>query len=85
MQYYDKEEWQKKLLSYTSEQLLEHLDIIKVNWVRPNESPEANKGKEVRVLDYACGPGTVSGVRITLLPSHPTYPSNIPSLHTPFH
>lgn len=73
--HYDAEDWAKQVIKYTSEQLVEHLGWMGVDWVQPNDQdPEQKKGegkeeqgkgkgKEIRVLDYACGPGTVSAVR----------------------
>ena len=57
---YDSEPWQA-LLNQINEELRAHLDWIGVPWVE-NRSSE----RQVRMLDYACGPGVASRVRETL-------------------
>jgi SAM-dependent methyltransferase len=37
---------------------------MRVDWIKPGQNKE-NEGKEVKVLDYACGPGTVTNVRLS--------------------
>ena len=67
---YADEDWQKKMLEQTREALLKHLDWIGVDWARHDSTHTSEnaskKGKEVSILDYACGPGSVSAVRIVL-------------------
>jgi len=48
---YDIKPWQKKMIGYISEQLVEKRDFFGL---------PKNKGEEFKMLDYASGPGTVS-------------------------
>jgi hypothetical protein len=52
---YDAKPWQKKMIGYILDELKEHRDFFGI--------PKEGKG-ELRMLDYACGPGTISTVRL---------------------
>ncbi|KAI9693337.1 MAG: hypothetical protein M1822_005333 [Bathelium mastoideum] len=51
---YDAKDWQKKLIEQIAEQIRRRLDWLEVEWA------DEKKGKEVKLLDYACGNGLVS-------------------------
>ncbi|KAI9709963.1 MAG: hypothetical protein M1820_003041 [Bogoriella megaspora] len=51
---YDAEEWQKKIVEQVTNEIRARLNWLGVEWADPL------KGNEVKLLDYACGPGTVS-------------------------
>ena len=59
---YDAKPWQKKLLGQASEDLREHRHWLGLNDITASDGSENNKDVEVKLLDYACGPGTVSYV-----------------------
>jgi SAM-dependent methyltransferase len=61
---YASEPWQKDLINKTHEFLLAHLSWLGVAFVDPSttfEAPTASS-RAVRVLDYACGPGTITSI-----------------------
>ena len=55
---YDSRPWLKQSLANVKEGLQNNLDFIGASWVTQKNSPNAKK--QCRLLDYACGPGTVS-------------------------
>ncbi|KAI9871955.1 MAG: hypothetical protein M1830_002227 [Pleopsidium flavum] len=60
---YDSQPWQQKLIAQVTEEIQSRLEWIGVDWVKQHRSERAGgdqAAKSVRVLDYACGPGTVS-------------------------
>ena len=54
---YDGLDWQKNLNSLVMKETRDRLDWLGVDWIKDGE-----KGKEVRLLDYACGTGLMSRV-----------------------
>lgn len=62
---YDAKPWQQKITAQLTEQIRNHLNWIGVDWVSSSTPP--NEGKEVRLLDYACGTGMISRVRLSPL------------------
>ncbi|OAG37912.1 hypothetical protein AYO21_07884 [Fonsecaea monophora] len=69
---YTSEEWQRDLLNKVTAFIHQHVDWIGVDFIDPSatfetQSPSSPK-RQVRVLDYACGPGTIThalGARAT--------------------
>jgi SAM-dependent methyltransferase len=61
---YDSEQWQKDMLNSIHGFLLENIQWIGVDFIDPSSSFENNTEPEkaVRVLDYACGPGTITNI-----------------------
>jgi SAM-dependent methyltransferase len=61
---YDVEQWQKDFLNAIHSFLLENISWIGVDFIDPSSSFEKNSKPEkaVRVLDYACGPGTITNI-----------------------
>lgn len=62
---YDTEQWQKDMLNAIHGFILENIQWIGVDFIDPSMSFEHSKpgeGKQVRVLDYACGPGTITNI-----------------------
>jgi len=53
---YDAKPWQKTMMAYIYGRLSEHRDIFGYS--------KAEGKQEFRLLDYACGPGTVSRVSL---------------------
>ncbi|EXJ80561.1 hypothetical protein A1O1_08707 [Capronia coronata CBS 617.96] len=73
---YTAEQWQKDFLNKITAFIQQHIDWIGVDFVDPSTVFETKAGletdshaaKQVRVLDYACGPGSVThalGARAT--------------------
>lgn len=56
---FDAEDWMKKISQQVTDATRARLDWIGVNWAKSGDS------REVRLLDYACGTGCVSRVRMT--------------------
>jgi len=61
---YDAEQWQKDMLNAIHAFLLENIQWIGVDFIDPSLSFENHQktDKAVRVLDYACGPGTITNI-----------------------
>jgi SAM-dependent methyltransferase len=69
---YVKEDWQKDLLNKITSLLLTNINFLGVDFQDPSsefEKPDTSTPpKQIRVLDYACGPGTIThalGTRAT--------------------
>ncbi|OAL37800.1 hypothetical protein AYO20_02977 [Fonsecaea nubica] len=61
---YTSEEWQRDLLNKVTAFIHQHVNWIGVDFIDPSatfetQSPSSAK-RQVRVLDYACGPGTIT-------------------------
>jgi len=76
---YDSQPWQQKIIAQVTKEIQSRLSWIGVDWAeehRPEEAGDDLAARSVRVLDYACGPGTVSRVsmihllRATVCPIH---------------
>ena len=64
---YASEPWQKDLINKTHEFMLANLTWLGVDFTNPSTTFEAPTGpstsaRQVRVLDYACGPGTITSI-----------------------
>ena len=62
---YTEEQWQKDLIQKITEFLLSNISFIGVDFIDPSskfEDPASKGANQVRVLDYACGPGTITHV-----------------------
>jgi SAM-dependent methyltransferase len=63
---YASEPWQKDLINKFHEFLLAHLSWLGVPFIDPSTTfeatPSTTPAHPVRVLDYACGPGTVTAI-----------------------
>jgi SAM-dependent methyltransferase len=66
---YASEPWQKDLINRTHSFLLAHLSWLGVSFIDPSATFEAapptsttSATRQVRVLDYACGPGTITSI-----------------------
>lgn len=59
---YDTEQWQKDMLNAVHGFLLSNINWIGVDFIDPSSTFENNSNPErpIRVLDYACGPGTIT-------------------------
>ncbi|KAL8818123.1 MAG: hypothetical protein Q9191_008009 [Dirinaria sp. TL-2023a] len=57
---YDEKPWQKKLLGQVTEDLREHRRWLGLNDLEASDETGGTKKVQVKLLDYACGPGTVS-------------------------
>ncbi|KAI9791360.1 MAG: hypothetical protein M1835_000377 [Candelina submexicana] len=60
---YDSKPWQQKIVNQVSSEIRNRLDWIGVDWIDDKATKSSSRGtlqKQVRVLDFACGPGTVS-------------------------
>ncbi|KAI9721268.1 MAG: hypothetical protein M1812_002430 [Candelaria pacifica] len=63
---YDSKPWQQKIVNQLLEEIRHRLDWIGVEWIdksnanKPLNKSERTPERNVRVLDYACGPGNVS-------------------------
>ena len=69
---YDSKPWQQEMLAQVTREILSHLEWIGVDWVKEQQPENTGKDhptKTVRVLDYACGPGTVTRVGTLNAPS----------------
>ncbi|KIW26924.1 uncharacterized protein PV07_06712 [Cladophialophora immunda] len=70
---YTSEPWQRDLLNKVTAFIHQHVNWIGVDFVDPSTtfetpSPASDSKRQVRVLDYACGPGTIThalGARAT--------------------
>ncbi|KAJ4536630.1 hypothetical protein HRR80_003538 [Exophiala dermatitidis] len=68
---YTAEPWQRDMMNKITAFIQQHIEWIGVDFVDPGHEFEAatqGKNKKVRVLDYACGPGSVTyalGARAT--------------------
>ena len=54
---YDAKDWQKKVTQQVSDEVRQRLKWLDVQWA------DTNKGNRVKLLDYACGTGSISRVR----------------------
>jgi SAM-dependent methyltransferase len=64
---YASEPWHKDLINKTHEFVLANLSWLGVDFIDPSTAFEAPSGPstsahQVRVLDYACGPGTITSI-----------------------
>lgn len=60
---YADEPWQKDMINKTHAFLLSHLTWLGVDFIDPSKAFEASDNShQVRVLDYACGPGTITNI-----------------------
>lgn len=59
---YTSEQWQKDLVNQVAAFILANMSWIGVDFLDPASTFEkpTTEGKHVRVLDYACGPGTIT-------------------------
>ncbi|KAJ9612054.1 hypothetical protein H2200_003649 [Cladophialophora chaetospira] len=62
---YSSEQWQKDLLNAVTGFIHQHVNWIGVDFIDPSTmfekpSPSGGTDRKVRVLDYACGPGTIT-------------------------
>ncbi|KAI9701229.1 MAG: hypothetical protein M1836_001898 [Candelina mexicana] len=60
---YDSKPWQQKIVNQVSSEIRNHLNWIGVDWIDDKTTRSSSGGtleRQVRVLDFACGPGTVS-------------------------
>lgn len=65
---YDAKPWQQAVVKQLTGEIRSHLDWIGVPSVKAGGEPAASsstKSREVRLLDFACGPGTASWERLT--------------------
>ncbi len=51
--------WQIQMTSQITNELQEQLDFIGVDWLKSED-----ENREVKLLDYACGTGTVTRVSV---------------------
>lgn len=58
---YEAKPWQKKIVAQVSKDLRNSLDFIGVDWRKESSDTQ----KQVRLLDYACGPGTIARVSLS--------------------
>lgn len=56
---YDVKEWQKVMLHYITSQIQEHADFFGIE-----KDQDSGRKPNIRLLDYACGTGNVSKVRV---------------------
>ena len=60
---YTSEPWQRELLNKVNGFIYQQINWIGVDFVDPStafEKPSAETDQKVRVLDYACGPGSIT-------------------------
>jgi hypothetical protein len=57
---YDIKEWQKVVINYITSQLQEHANFFGIT-----KDQDSGKKSDLRLLDYACGTGNVSKVRVS--------------------
>lgn len=60
---YTSEQWQRDLLQNITAFIHQHVNWIGVDFLDPSttfEAPSLENQRKVRVLDYACGPGTIT-------------------------
>ncbi|KAF2667649.1 S-adenosyl-L-methionine-dependent methyltransferase [Microthyrium microscopicum] len=57
---YDTHDWQKTMLAYVSSQLITHRAIFDIPSEAINTPTPSADAKPYRLLDYACGPGSVT-------------------------
>ena len=61
--HYDTKPWQKKLLSQITEDLRDLRQWLGLDVLVEADGSIKDKSVSVRLLDYACGPGTITLVR----------------------
>jgi SAM-dependent methyltransferase len=61
---YSSAEWQKDMINRTHAFILSNINWIGVDFLDPSTAFEKGKStpRQVRVLDYACGPGTITSI-----------------------
>ena len=52
------------MLAQVAEDLREHRHWLGLSDIRASDAPDDTKNVEVKLLDYACGPGSVSFVSL---------------------
>jgi len=60
---YTSEQWQKDMLNKINAFIYQNINWIGVDFIDPSttfEKPSSDTARQVRVLDYACGPGTIT-------------------------
>ncbi|MCJ1391888.1 hypothetical protein MMC18_004755 [Xylographa bjoerkii] len=72
---YDEKPWAKDIVRDIANGVEKNRDWIGVDWV--NKDVSGHSGREVRMLDYACGPGNVASVRGTVNTKHSILVANI--------
>ena len=65
---YSSEDWQKNFLRSMASFILKHINWIGVDFRSPSSTLDTSQTSAIRVLDYACGPGTITNT----LGSHAT-------------
>lgn len=62
---YSSEPWQRDMLNKIHDFMLSNISWIGVDFIDPStafEAKDSSSPRKIRVLDYACGPGTVTNV-----------------------
>ena len=57
---YTSEQWQKDLLNKVNAFIHQHVNWIGVDFIPTSDKPAPETARKVRILDYACGPGTIT-------------------------
>lgn len=59
---YDAKPWQKKFITQITEDIRTHRDWLGLNELKASDGSLKEQAESARLLDYACGPGTISKV-----------------------